>query len=95
MIIGSWCGRQVKKNLIRAREGWPGINAVRNNHIYEIKSAYILQPGPAALTEGLRQLHAILAHVAGQNVDSSMLPRERSDISNRNIADPSDLTRSR
>lgn len=63
VIIGSWCGRQVKKDLIRAREGWSNISAVRNNHINEIKSAYILQPGPAALTEGLRQLHSILASV--------------------------------
>jgi len=63
VIIGSWCGRQVKKNLIRAREGWADISAVRNDQIYEIKSAYILQPGPASLTEGLRQLHAIIAHV--------------------------------
>ncbi len=65
VIIGSWCGRQVKKNLIRAREGWTNISAVRDNQIYEIKSTYILQPGPAALTEGLRQLHAILSRVAG------------------------------
>ena len=63
VIIGSWCGRQVKKDLIRARDGWTNISAVRNDRIYEIKSAYILQPGPAALTEGLRQLHAILAGV--------------------------------
>jgi len=61
VIIGSWCGRQVKKNLIRAREGWDRISAVRHDQIYEIKSAYILQPGPASLTEGLRQLHAIIA----------------------------------
>lgn len=65
VIIGSWCGRQVKKNLIRAREGWANISAVRDDQIYEIKSTYILQPGPAALTEGLRQLHAILARVVG------------------------------
>jgi iron complex transport system substrate-binding protein len=64
VIIGSWCGRQVKKDLIRAREGWSSISAVRNDRIYEIKSAYILQPGPAALTEGLRQLHAILNSAA-------------------------------
>jgi len=63
VIIGSWCGRQVKKDLIRTREGWANISAVRNGRIYEIKSAYILQPGPAALTEGLRQLHEILARV--------------------------------
>jgi iron complex transport system substrate-binding protein len=79
VIIGSWCGRQVKKNLIRAREGWAGISAVRDDQIYEIKSAYILQPGPAALTEGLRQLHAILAHIVGQQIDQSLLPRERAD----------------
>ena len=79
VIIGSWCGRQVKKDLIRAREGWAGISAVRNDQIYEIKSAYILQPGPASLTEGLRQLHAILAHTIGQKVHSSLLPRERAD----------------
>ena len=79
VIIGSWCGRQVKKDLIRARDGWTGISAVRNDQLYEIKSAYILQPGPAALTEGLRQLHAIIAHATEQKVDPSLLPRERSD----------------
>ena len=79
VIIGSWCGRQVKKDLIRARPGWSNISAVRKDHIYEIKSAYILQPGPAALTEGLRQLHAILAHLVEQKIDPSFLPRERTD----------------
>src|SRR5262245_800489 len=68
VIIGSWCGRQVKKNLIRAREGWANISAVRDDQLYEIKSAYILQPGPAALTEGLRQLHVILASMVGHKV---------------------------
>ena len=79
VIIGSWCGRQVKKDLIRTREGWANISAVRDDQLYEIKSAYILQPGPAALTEGLRQLHAILASVVGHKVDASLLPRERTD----------------
>ena len=79
VIIGSWCGRQVKKDLIRAREGWAGISAVRGEQLYEIKSAYILQPGPASLTEGLRQLHAIIAQTTGQKVDPSLLPRERAD----------------
>jgi iron complex transport system substrate-binding protein len=65
VIIASWCGRKVNKEQIRAREGWESIDAVRNGHIYEVKSTYILQPGPAALTEGVRQLHTILAHVAG------------------------------
>lgn len=79
VIIGSWCGRQVKKDLIRAREGWAAISAVRNDQIYEIKSAYILQPGPAALTEGLRQLHVILAHATEQEVDPALLPQEKTD----------------
>jgi len=79
VIIGSWCGRQVKKNLIRAREGWTNISAVRDDQLYEVKSTYILQPGPAALTEGLRQLHAILAHVVGHEIDSALLPKERAD----------------
>ena len=79
VIIGSWCGRQVKKDLIRARAGWGDITAVRNDHLYEIKSAYILQPGPASVTEGLRQLHAILAHAIEQPVHPSLLPRERAD----------------
>lgn len=81
VIIGSWCGRRIKKDLIRARAGWSTISAVRDNQLYEIKSTYILQPGPASLTEGLRQLHAIMAHVVGQQLAPSLLPRERADAS--------------
>jgi iron complex transport system substrate-binding protein len=79
VIIGSWCGRALKKEWIRKRDGWDQISAIRNNHIYEVKSAYILQPGPAALTEGLRQLHAILAHAMNQRVDQALLPTEKTD----------------
>ena len=79
VIIGSWCGVKVNKSHIRSREGWSQISAVRNHHIYEIKSTYILQPGPAALTEGVRQLHAILAHVAGAEVDPKLASEERLD----------------
>ena len=79
VIIGSWCGRAVKKEWIRERAGWDQITAIRHNHIYEVKSAYILQPGPAALTEGLRQLHAILAHAVNQSIDQTLLPKEKSD----------------
>jgi iron complex transport system substrate-binding protein len=50
----------MKKRTIVERPGWDRIAAVRNDHIYEIKSTYILQPGPASLTEGVRQLHAIV-----------------------------------
>lgn len=59
VIIGSWCGKPVRKERIATRAGWDQIAAVRNGHIYEIKSTYILQPGPASLTEGVRQLHDI------------------------------------
>ena len=60
IIIGSWCGKPVRKEKIAARPGWNEIAAVRAGDIHEIKSAYILQPGPAALTEGVRQLHGII-----------------------------------
>ncbi len=79
VIIGSWCGRQVKKKLIREREAWDQINAVQNNAIYEVKSTYILQPGPAALTEGIRQIHSILAYHVGVELDASLRPSEKQD----------------
>ena len=60
VIIGSWCGKPVRKEKVRARPGWERHAAVRDGRIYEVKSAYILQPGPAALTEGVRQLHELL-----------------------------------
>ncbi len=60
VIIGSWCGKPVRSERIKARPGWDTIPAVRNGQIYEVKSTYILQPGPAALTEGIRQIAAIL-----------------------------------
>jgi iron complex transport system substrate-binding protein len=68
VIIASWCGRKANMDQIRAREGWQNIAAVRDGHIYEVKSTYILQPGPAALTEGVRQLHAILARVVAPEI---------------------------
>jgi iron complex transport system substrate-binding protein len=57
VIIASWCGKAVRPERIRARPGWDAVPAVRHGHVYEIKSPLILQPGPAALTDGLRQLH--------------------------------------
>ena len=60
VIIGSWCGKPVKKERIAARPGWQDVPAVRNGHIYEVKSTYILQPGPAALTEGVARVHDII-----------------------------------
>jgi len=63
VIIASWCGKAVRPERIAARPGWADVPAVRDGHIYEIKSAYILQPGPAALTDGLHQLCEILVRV--------------------------------
>jgi iron complex transport system substrate-binding protein len=79
VIIASWCGAKVNKKTIRGRPGWTEISAVRKDHIYEIKSTYILQPGPAALTEGVRQLHAVLAHVAGATVPRELACLEKVD----------------
>jgi iron complex transport system substrate-binding protein len=79
VVIGSWCGRAVKKDWIRKREGWEGMSAIRQGHIYEVKSAFILQPGPAALTEGLRQLHAIIGHALNEEIDPVLRPKEKRD----------------
>jgi iron complex transport system substrate-binding protein len=79
VIIASWCGRKVNKALLRERAGWGTIPAVKNGHIYEVKSTYILQPGPAALTEGVLQLHALLARVAGIEPAAGLSPLERID----------------
>ena len=65
VIIASWCGKAMKKRTIVERPGWDRVSAVRADHIYEIKSTYILQPGPAALTEGVARLHECIARVAG------------------------------
>jgi len=64
IIVASWCGKPVKKDLITGRPGWCDVPAVRNGHVYEIKSTIILQPGPAALTDGIRALQQIILRVA-------------------------------
>ncbi len=64
VVIASWCGRKVRPEWIRARPGWGSVPAVRDGHLYEVKSTYILQPGPAALTEGVAQLAAIIERVS-------------------------------
>jgi iron complex transport system substrate-binding protein len=76
VILASWCGMKVNPQEILARPGWPAISAIRNSHLYELKSSTILQPGPTALTEGVRQIHAILAGVAGVDVAPALKPIE-------------------
>jgi iron complex transport system substrate-binding protein len=63
LILASWCGKKVVPEKIRQRTGWSAIPAVRNDRICEIKSPLILQPGPAALTDGLDAIRAALAGV--------------------------------
>lgn len=57
IIFGSWCGKKFRPEQVAARAGWQGVPAVRDAQLFEIKSADILQPGPAALTDGVAQLH--------------------------------------
>ncbi len=60
IIIGSLCGKKFRPEKVAVRPGWQDVPAVRNGQIFEIKSADILQPGPAALTDGVAQLHRIM-----------------------------------
>jgi iron complex transport system substrate-binding protein len=60
LILGSWCGKKFRPERVAARPGWKDIAAVRAGELHEIKSADILQPGPAALTDGVRRIHALL-----------------------------------
>ena len=61
MILASWCRKKLKKKTIVSRAGWESLTAVQRDRIYEIPSTYILQPGPAALTEGVRLIYQRLA----------------------------------
>ena len=66
LIIGSWCGKKFRPEKVAARPGWDRLPAVRNGQLREIKSCDILQPGPAALGDGLRQLHQHIRQCAEQ-----------------------------
>ena len=68
IIIGSWCGKKFRPEKVAARDGWAQVNAVKNQQLFEIKSADILQPGPAALTDGVAQLHRIVMNWAHHHV---------------------------
>ena len=60
IIFGSWCGRRFRPAHVRARAGWEGVSAVKDGQLFEIKSAEILQPGPAALIDGVEQIYKII-----------------------------------
>ena len=61
LVIGSWCGKKFRAEKVAARPGWADVPAVRDGELHEIKSPLILQPGPAALGDGLDALHAVIA----------------------------------
>jgi iron complex transport system substrate-binding protein len=61
LIIGSWCGKKFRAERVAQRPGWQDVPAVRDGELHEIKSPLILQPGPAALTDGLDALQRIIA----------------------------------
>ena len=60
IIVGSWCGKRFRPEKVAARPGFERVPAVRDGELHEIKSPLILQPGPAALTDGLDALCAIV-----------------------------------
>lgn len=60
IFLGSWCGRKFRPEHVYEREGWEQVSCVKNRQVFEIKSANILQPGPAALTDGLDQIKSII-----------------------------------
>ena len=64
IIFGSWCGKKFSPRAVAAREGWAEVPAVRDGELHEVKSSIILQPGPAALTDGVRALHRVIARWA-------------------------------
>jgi iron complex transport system substrate-binding protein len=60
IILGSWCGKKFQPDEVGARPGWDAVPAVRDGYVREIKSPIILQPGPAALTDGVRAIQAVI-----------------------------------
>ena len=67
LILGSWCGKKFRPASVAARPGWSSVPAVLSGELHEIKSSLILQPGPAALTDGLDAIAAIVARWAGRS----------------------------
>lgn len=67
IIVGSWCGKKFRPEKVAARPGWEKVAAVQNSQLFEIKSAEILQPGPAALSDGVGRLHHIITQWAAHH----------------------------
>lgn len=60
IVLGSWCGKKFRPERVAAREGWADVPAVRDGQLFEVKSSIILQPGPAALTDGVRAISRVV-----------------------------------
>jgi iron complex transport system substrate-binding protein len=67
IVFGSWCGKKFRPEKVAARPGWQGIPAVRDGELHEVKSPIILQPGPAALFDGLDELHRVISSWTARN----------------------------
>jgi iron complex transport system substrate-binding protein len=71
IILGSWCGKRFRPGRVASRPGWESIPAVRDGELHEIKSPLILQPGPAALTDGLTAIHSVVRRWAERQAPAS------------------------
>jgi iron complex transport system substrate-binding protein len=87
LIVGSWCGKKFRSAQVASRAGWHDVPAVRAERVHEIKSCDILQPGPAALTDGLQRLHALCAEAA-TGAPTAARPPTRSDRQRAGSEDP-------
>ena len=74
IIFGSWCGKRFRPEAVASRPGWSDIPAVRGGFVREVKSSIILQPGPAALTDGLRAIQQVIAEWAGEPATAHAAP---------------------
>jgi iron complex transport system substrate-binding protein len=70
VVFGSWCGKKFNPRAVAARPGWQDVPAVRDGELHEVKASIILQPGPAALTDGVRELHRVIAAWAARAFSS-------------------------
>ena len=77
IILGSWCGKRFRRELVASRSGWDAVPAVRDGELHEIKSPIILQPGPAALTDGLDAIHRVFRQWAERSVAAAATPAQR------------------
>jgi iron complex transport system substrate-binding protein len=66
IVLGSWCGKRFRPELVAARPGWDAVPAVRDGELHEIKSPLILQPGPAALSDGVERIATLIQSWAGK-----------------------------